>query len=118
VASIRAGCVLLSGFEESHREPLIDQRFNVTIKMSGVNFAGPQPNGKIQGLRVDVVADHGANLMLGADPTNFRQVLSHRSQFLRIAAAHCSVKGVYHQTKAPGGRGLPLLIRASRKGFT
>jgi len=59
-------------------------------------------DGKIQGLRVDVVADHGA-FDACADPTKFPAGLFHIvSGSYDIAAAHCSVKGVY-TNKAPGG---------------
>jgi len=59
-------------------------------------------DGMIQGLRVDVVADHGA-FDACADPTKFPAGLFHIcSGSYDIAAAHCSVKGVY-TNKAPGG---------------
>ena len=60
------------------------------------------PDGKILGLRVDVVADHGA-FDACADPTKFPAGLFHIcSGSYDIPAAHCSVKGVY-TNKAPGG---------------
>jgi len=60
------------------------------------------PDGKILGLRVNVVADHGA-FDACADPTKFPAGLFHIcSGSYDIAAAHCSVKGVY-TNKAPGG---------------
>ncbi|MCU0928140.1 MAG: aerobic carbon-monoxide dehydrogenase large subunit [Burkholderiaceae bacterium] len=59
-------------------------------------------SGKILGLRVDVVADHGA-FDACADPTKFPAGLFHIcSGSYDIPAAHCSVKGVY-TNKAPGG---------------
>lgn len=59
-------------------------------------------DGMIQGLRVDVVADHGA-FDACADPTKFPAGLFHIcSGSYDIPAAHCSVKGVY-TNKAPGG---------------
>lgn len=59
-------------------------------------------DGKIQGLRVEVVADHGA-FDACADPSKFPAGLFHIcSGSYDIGAAHCSVKGVY-TNKAPGG---------------
>jgi aerobic carbon-monoxide dehydrogenase large subunit len=60
------------------------------------------PDGKIIGMRVNVVADHGA-FDACADPTKFPAGLFHIcSGSYDIPAAHCSVKGVY-TNKAPGG---------------
>ncbi|NDE46423.1 MAG: carbon monoxide dehydrogenase, partial [Betaproteobacteria bacterium] len=60
------------------------------------------PDGKILGLRVNVLADHGA-FDACADPTKFPAGLFHIcSGSYDIPAAHCSVKGVY-TNKAPGG---------------
>ena len=59
-------------------------------------------DGKILGLRVNVVADHGA-FDACADPTKFPAGMFHIcSGSYDIPAAHCSVKGVY-TNKAPGG---------------
>jgi carbon-monoxide dehydrogenase large subunit len=59
-------------------------------------------DGRITGLRVEVIADHGA-FDACADPTKFPAGLFHIcSGSYDIAAAHCSVKGVY-TNKAPGG---------------
>jgi carbon-monoxide dehydrogenase large subunit len=59
-------------------------------------------DGKIQGLRVEVIADHGA-FDACADPSKFPAGLFHIcSGSYDIGAAHCSVKGVY-TNKAPGG---------------
>ena len=59
-------------------------------------------DGKIQGLRVDVIGDHGA-FDACADPSKFPAGLFHIcSGSYDIPAAHCSVKGVY-TNKAPGG---------------
>ena len=59
-------------------------------------------DGKIEGLRVEVIADHGA-FDACADPSKFPAGLFHIcSGSYDIAAAHCSVKGVY-TNKAPGG---------------
>ena len=60
------------------------------------------PEGKILGLRVNVLADHGA-FDACADPTKFPAGLFHIcSGSYDIPAAFCSVKGVY-TNKAPGG---------------
>jgi carbon-monoxide dehydrogenase large subunit len=59
-------------------------------------------DGRILGLRVIVIADHGA-FDACADPTKYPAGLFHIcSGSYDIAAAHCSVKGVY-TNKAPGG---------------
>jgi len=59
-------------------------------------------DGKITGLRVKVVADHGA-FDACADPTKYPAGMFHIvSGSYDIPAAHCSVKGVY-TNKAPGG---------------
>ena len=59
-------------------------------------------DGKILGLRVNVVADHGA-FDACADPTKYPAGMFHIvSGSYDIPAAHCSVKGVY-TNKAPGG---------------
>ncbi len=59
-------------------------------------------DGKITGLRVNVVADHGA-FDACADPTKFPAGLFHIcSGSYDIPAAYASVKGVY-TNKAPGG---------------
>ena len=59
-------------------------------------------DGKIQGLRVEVIGDHGA-FDACADPSKFPAGLFHIcSGSYDIPAAHCSVKGVY-TNKAPGG---------------
>jgi len=59
-------------------------------------------DGKILAMRVNVLADHGA-FDACADPTKFPAGMFHIcSGSYDIAAAHCSVKGVY-TNKAPGG---------------
>jgi carbon-monoxide dehydrogenase large subunit len=59
-------------------------------------------DGKILGLRVNVIADHGA-FDACADPTKYPAGMFHIcSGSYDIGAAHCSVKGVY-TNKAPGG---------------
>ena len=62
----------------------------------------PRADGKILGLRVNVLADHGA-FDACADPTKFPAGMFHIcSGSYDIPAAYCSVKGVY-TNKAPGG---------------
>ena len=59
-------------------------------------------DGKIQGLRVNVLADHGA-FDACADPTKFPAGVFHIcSGSYDSPAAHCTVRGVY-TNKAPGG---------------
>ena len=59
-------------------------------------------DGKILGLRVDVLADHGA-FNNTAQPTKFPAGFFHVfTGSYDLEAAHCSVKGVY-TNKAPGG---------------
>lgn len=59
-------------------------------------------DGKIQGLRVNVLADHGA-FDACADPSKFPAGMFHIcSGSYDIPAAHCTVRGVY-TNKAPGG---------------
>jgi len=85
---------------EDRIENLSSTAFARDYHMSGELAA--TADGKIQGLRVDVVADHGA-FDACADPTKFPAGLFHIcSGSYDIPAAHCSVKGVY-TNKAPGG---------------
>jgi aerobic carbon-monoxide dehydrogenase large subunit len=59
-------------------------------------------DGKITGIRVDVIADHGA-FNATAQPTKFPAGFFHVfTGSYDIDAAHCHVKGVY-TNKAPGG---------------
>ncbi len=59
-------------------------------------------DGKILGVRVDVIADHGA-FNATAQPTKYPAGFFHVfTGSYDLAAAHCSVKGVY-TNKAPGG---------------
>ncbi len=58
--------------------------------------------GKILGVRVDVLADHGA-LNATAQPTNYPAGFFHVfTGSYDLEAAHCHVRGVY-TNKAPGG---------------
>jgi carbon-monoxide dehydrogenase large subunit len=85
---------------EDRIENLSSTAFARDYHMSGELAA--TSDGKIQGLRVDVVADHGA-FDACADPSKFPAGFFHIcSGSYDIPAAHCSVKGVY-TNKAPGG---------------
>jgi carbon-monoxide dehydrogenase large subunit len=85
---------------EDRIENLSSTAFARDYHMSGELAA--TADGKIQGLRVDVVADHGA-FDACADPSKFPAGFFHIcSGSYDIPAAHCSVKGVY-TNKAPGG---------------
>lgn len=85
---------------EDRIENLSSTAFARDYHMSGELAA--TSDGKIQGLRVNVVADHGA-FDACADPSKFPAGFFHIcSGSYDIPAAHCSVKGVY-TNKAPGG---------------
>lgn len=85
---------------EDRVENLSSTAFARDYHMSGELAA--TSDGKIQGLRVNVIADHGA-FDACADPTKYPAGLFHIcSGSYDIPAAHCSVKGVY-TNKAPGG---------------
>ena len=85
---------------EDRIENLSSTAFARDYHMSGELAA--TADGKIQGLRVDVLADHGA-FDACADPSKFPAGFFHIcSGSYDIPAAHCSVKGVY-TNKAPGG---------------
>ena len=71
--------------------------------------------GKILALRVNVLADHGA-FNNTAQPTKFPAGFFHIfTGSYDYPAAHCTVKGVY-TNKAPGGRGVRLLVPDHRGG--
>jgi carbon-monoxide dehydrogenase large subunit len=85
---------------EDRIENLSSTAFARDYHMSGELAA--TSDGKIQGLRVNVLADHGA-FDACADPSKFPAGFFHIcSGSYDIPAAHCSVKGVY-TNKAPGG---------------
>ena len=85
---------------EDRIENLSSTAFARDYHMSGELAA--TSDGKIQGLRVNVLADYGA-FDACADPSKFPAGFFHIcSGSYDIPAAHCSVKGVY-TNKAPGG---------------
>ena len=70
-------------------------------------------DGKILGLRVNVIADHGA-FDACADPTKYPAGMFHICRApTTFPAAWCSVKGVYTEQGA-GRRGLSLLVPCHR----
>ena len=70
-------------------------------------------DGRITGLRVDVIADHGA-FNATAQPTKYPAGFFHIfSGSYDLEAAHCKVKRRLHEQGA-GRRGLPLLVPRDR----
>jgi len=85
---------------EDRSENLMSTSFARDYHMTG-SIAATR-DGKIQGLRVDVLADHGA-FNGTAQPTKFPAGFFHIfTGSYDLDAAHCAVKGVY-TNKAPGG---------------
>jgi aerobic carbon-monoxide dehydrogenase large subunit len=85
---------------EDRSENLMSTGFARDYVMKG-EIAGTK-DGKIQAIRVDVIADHGA-FNATAQPTNYPAgFFSVFTGSYDIEAAHCHVKGVY-TNKAPGG---------------
>ncbi|MDQ3768750.1 MAG: aerobic carbon-monoxide dehydrogenase large subunit [Actinomycetota bacterium] len=85
---------------EDRSENLTSTSFARDYIMHG-EIAGTQ-DGKIQGVRVDVLADHGA-FNATAQPTKTPAGFFHVfTGSYDLEAAHCAVKGVY-SNKAPGG---------------
>ncbi|MEA2442287.1 MAG: aerobic carbon-monoxide dehydrogenase large subunit, partial [Thermoleophilaceae bacterium] len=72
--------------------------------------------GKITGLRVDVIADHGA-FNATAQPTKYPAGFFHIfTGSYDLEAAHCSVKGVY-TNKAPGGVAYRCSFRVTEAAY-
>jgi carbon-monoxide dehydrogenase large subunit len=95
---------ILSGkpvkWQEDRSENLMSTGFARDYVMHGEIAA--TKDGKITGLRVDVIADHGA-FNATAQPTKYPAGFFHIfSGSYDLEAAHCAVKGVY-TNKAPGG---------------
>jgi aerobic carbon-monoxide dehydrogenase large subunit len=73
-------------------------------------------DGRITGLRVKVIADHGA-FDACADPTKYPAGMFHIcSGSYAIAAAHCRVDGVY-TNKAPGGVSYRCSFRVTEAAY-
>ncbi|HEX5117974.1 MAG TPA: aerobic carbon-monoxide dehydrogenase large subunit [Pseudonocardiaceae bacterium] len=73
-------------------------------------------DGKILGLKVDVLADHGA-FNGTAQPTNFPAGFFHVfTGSYDLAAAHCKVTGVY-TNKAPGGVAYACSFRVTEAAY-
>jgi aerobic carbon-monoxide dehydrogenase large subunit len=87
-------------WQEDRSENLMSTGFARDYVMHGEIAA--TRDGKITGLRVDVIADHGA-FNSTAQPTKYPAGFFHIfSGSYDLQAAHCNVKGVY-TNKAPGG---------------
>jgi carbon-monoxide dehydrogenase large subunit len=87
-------------WQEDRAENLMSTGFARDYVMHGEIAA--TKDGKITGLRVDVIADHGA-FNSTAQPTKYPAGFFHIfSGSYDLEAAHCNVKGVY-TNKAPGG---------------
>jgi aerobic carbon-monoxide dehydrogenase large subunit len=87
-------------WQEDRSENLMSTGFARDYVMHGEIAATRE--GKITGLRVDVIADHGA-FNATAQPTKYPAGFFHIfSGSYDLEAAHCAVKGVY-SNKAPGG---------------
>ena len=85
---------------EDRSENLMSTAFARDYVMHGEIAA--TKDGKILGVRVDVIADHGA-FNATAQPTKYPAGFFHVfTGSYDLEAAHCSVKGVY-TNKAPGG---------------
>jgi carbon-monoxide dehydrogenase large subunit len=73
-------------------------------------------DGKITGLRVDVIADHGA-FNATAQPTKYPAGFFHIfTGSYDLQAAHCKVKGVY-TNKAPGGVAYRCSFRVTEAAY-
>jgi carbon-monoxide dehydrogenase large subunit len=87
-------------WQEDRSENLMSTGFARDYVMHGEIAA--TKDGKITGLRVDVIADHGA-FNSTAQPSKYPAGFFHIfSGSYDLEAAHCAVKGVY-TNKAPGG---------------
>ena len=98
---------------EDRTENLTSTGFARDYLMSGKIAA--DKDGRIRALRVDTLADHGA-FNATAQPSKYPAGFFHIfTGSYDLEAAYCTVKGVY-TNKAPGRRGLPLLVPDHRGG--
>ncbi len=99
---------------EDRSENLMSTGFARDYHMKG-EIASTQ-DGKIQAVRVSVIADHGA-FNGTAQPTNFPAGFFHVfSGSYDLAAAHCAVRGVY-TNKAPGGVAYACSFRVTEAAY-
>jgi aerobic carbon-monoxide dehydrogenase large subunit len=101
-------------WQEDRAENLMSTGFARDYVMHG-EIAGTR-DGKITGLRVDVIADHGA-FNATAQPTKYPAGFFHIfSGSYDLEAAHCAVKGVY-TNKAPGGVAYRCSFRVTEAAY-
>jgi carbon-monoxide dehydrogenase large subunit len=99
---------------EDRSENLMSTSFARDYHMRGEIAA--TKDGKIVGLRVDVLADHGA-FNATAQPTNFPAGFFHVfTGSYDLQAAHCKVTGVY-TNKAPGGVAYACSFRVTEAAY-
>jgi carbon-monoxide dehydrogenase large subunit len=99
---------------EDRSENLMSTSFARDFHMHGEIAA--TKDGKILGLRVDVLADHGA-FNGTAQPTKFPAGFFHVfTGSYDLAAAHCKVTGVY-TNKAPGGVAYACSFRVTEAAY-
>ncbi|TML05420.1 MAG: carbon-monoxide dehydrogenase large subunit [Actinobacteria bacterium] len=101
-------------WQEDRSENLMSTGFARDYVMHGEIAATKE--GKITGLRVDVIADHGA-FNATAQPTKYPSGFFHIfSGSYDLEAAHCAVKGVY-TNKAPGGVAYRCSFRVTEAAY-
>src|SRR5881394_1974536 len=101
-------------WQEDRSENLMSTGFARDYVMHGEIAATKE--GKITGLRVDVIADHGA-FNATAQPTKYPAGFFHIfSGSYDLEAAHCAVKGVY-TNKAPGGVAYRCSFRVTEAAY-
>ncbi|MGZ4216666.1 MAG: aerobic carbon-monoxide dehydrogenase large subunit, partial [Solirubrobacteraceae bacterium] len=101
-------------WQEDRSENLMSTGFARDYVMHGEIAATKE--GKITGLRVDVIADHGA-FNSTAQPSKYPAGFFHIfSGSYDLEAAHCNVKGVY-TNKAPGGVAYRCSFRVTEAAY-